>query len=172
MKIHFDEIPENGLKLDIQEEAWLPSNALLLSGKPSCAVTLALKEGRVLMHGVLSLDAVVDCDRCLASKQVHIDNCFDVFFEHAPEGDPHMVCKEYACESSDLDVIYVAEPEIDIFSVLEQQVMLALPVKNLCRKECRGLCYSCGKNLNDGVCNCSREETVSPFGALAKLKHS
>ncbi|MBP3388937.1 MAG: DUF177 domain-containing protein, partial [Clostridia bacterium] len=45
--------------------------------------------------------------------------------------------------------------------LVEMDVLLALPSKNLCRPDCRGLCLYCGKNLNEGLCGC-RKEAVDP----------
>jgi uncharacterized protein len=43
-------------------------------------------------------------------------------------------------------------------------------MKKLCSEDCKGLCPSCGKNLNDGPCNCA-EEIIDPrWELLQKLK--
>ena len=58
--------------------------------------------------------------------------------------------------------------EIDLGEVVRQYALLALPMKPLCRKDCAGLCPSCGHNLNLGSCSCP--PAVDPrFAELAKL---
>ena len=45
--------------------------------------------------------------------------------------------------------------------LVEADLILSLPFKNLCREDCRGLCPICGKNLNEGLCGC-RPQTADP----------
>jgi len=56
---------------------------------------------------------------------------------------------------------------LDLAEALREQIMLDLPMRPLCKPDCRGLCVQCGKNLNEGPCNCV-EETIDP--RLARLK--
>lgn len=51
--------------------------------------------------------------------------------------------------------------EVDLTEAVRQSVLLELPMKPLCRSDCAGLCPHCGKNLNDGPCDC-REEPPDP----------
>ena len=69
-----------------------------------------------------------------------------------------------------MDVMFLDEPLIDIFYVLQQQVYLALPDKKICKPECQGLCPKCGANLNEERCKCSTTPESSPFAVLKKLK--
>jgi uncharacterized protein len=57
--------------------------------------------------------------------------------------------------------------EMDLSAMVNDQVLLSLPIKRLCREDCRGMCPHCGSNLNLGNCDC-REEQVDP--RLEKLK--
>jgi len=54
--------------------------------------------------------------------------------------------------------------------MVREQFFLTVPLKRLCREECRGLCPTCGSNRNDARCACPPPEAVeSPFGSLRKL---
>ena len=57
--------------------------------------------------------------------------------------------------------------EMDLNSMVNDQVLLSLPIKRLCREDCRGICPLCGLDLNLGGCDC-RDEQVDP--RLEKLK--
>ena len=60
--------------------------------------------------------------------------------------------------------------EIDLGDYLREVIAMSLPIKVLCDEECRGLCPSCGANLNTRECSC-REDWVDPrVGALRNLK--
>ena len=57
----------------------------------------------------------------------------------------------------------------DLTDELRQSIILALPTYPVCRQDCRGVCSSCGKNLNEGPCTCSHEVRDSRWGALDGL---
>lgn len=57
--------------------------------------------------------------------------------------------------------------KVDLIKILQENIMLVLPMKHLCSEECRGLCTVCGQNLNEKECNC-KTESIDP--RLAKLK--
>ncbi|HEY3083150.1 MAG TPA: DUF177 domain-containing protein [Chloroflexota bacterium] len=57
--------------------------------------------------------------------------------------------------------------ELDITEPVRQAVLLAQPMKPLCRHDCRGLCPSCGQNLNLGQCNCVPETSDLRLARLA-----
>jgi uncharacterized protein len=45
---------------------------------------------------------------------------------------------------------------IDLDPLVREQVLLALPMHAVCRDDCKGLCGTCGQNLNEGQCDCAR----------------
>jgi uncharacterized protein len=59
---------------------------------------------------------------------------------------------------------------VEVADEVRQSLLLALPVKPLCRPDCRGLCTRCGKNLNAGACGCLEAPKEGPFAALKNLK--
>ena len=58
---------------------------------------------------------------------------------------------------------------VDLTDELRQSIILALPTYPVCRADCRGLCPTCGKNLNEGPCTCVHEERDDRWGALDAL---
>jgi uncharacterized protein len=46
------------------------------------------------------------------------------------------------------------EPVIDLNPDIRYEIILGYPMRALCRLDCKGLCLRCGKNLNEGECNC------------------
>ncbi|HQP29583.1 MAG TPA: DUF177 domain-containing protein, partial [Syntrophales bacterium] len=59
---------------------------------------------------------------------------------------------------------------LDLDPIVYEQILLQIPLKILCREDCRGLCPHCGANLNDGPCRCPEEAVDGRFSALKKLK--
>ena len=58
------------------------------------------------------------------------------------------------------DYIVLPDLVLDLDALAEEDVVLNLPSKVLCKDDCKGLCPQCGKNLNDGPCDC--KEPVDP----------
>ena len=47
------------------------------------------------------------------------------------------------------------DPVIDLEPQIREEIIIDYPIKPLCKEDCKGLCPKCGKNLNEGKCNCS-----------------
>ena len=79
--------------------------------------------------------------------------------------------KETEIESSDVTYISPDSDFIDIRSDVRDYAMLAIPMKKLCKDDCKGLCQRCGKNLNEGECNCQKDEVDLRWQPLMELKN-
>lgn len=102
------------------------------------------------------------CARCLAPASIAVETTIAERFE--PE-QPETV------RNPDLECYRYAGHVIDIGQALRDNLLLALPQRLLCREDCPGLCPTCGKNLNEGPCDCAdgADGQVSPFDLLKKL---
>ncbi|HEX5034969.1 MAG TPA: DUF177 domain-containing protein, partial [bacterium] len=78
--------------------------------------------------------------------------------------------EEVELNAEDLDFSFYHGEEIDLGEILGEEITLALPMRFLCREDCRGLCPRCGQNLNQGDCSCDQPDEFSPFSALKDLK--
>ncbi len=168
MKIDFFEISAEGLSLTLENAQWFPEN-LVLKQFHEAEMFLKRYERRVLVKGCLFLVVVMDCDRCLDSFDMTIQTDFQVDLELVGDSDALSHDADHHCHDSEMDRVVLTEPVIDIDHLLQQQVYLALPFKNLCSEQCKGCCMICGGNLNHNKCRCT-PEIESPFSALAKLK--
>ena len=80
---------------------------------------------------------------------------------------------EEALEGAEGDVLGLAEyrdEKIDLGEVVREQLYLALPMKPLCREDCKGLCAVCGGNRNREACTCQQEWVDPRMAALKELK--
>lgn len=112
------------------------------------------------------------CSRCLAPFAHPLEVQFRLFllppadedgaqpYEDIPEDDPDAV-----------DLYPLEGPVVDFAAVLREQVDLALPMRAVCRENCRGLCPSCGADLNATPCRCepARDERFSQLEQLKVL---
>jgi len=107
------------------------------------------------------------CSRCLEPFRLGVDAHFDLRYQ------PHAMNNgedEKEIEEDDLTTAFYENDEIDLGQLMREQFYLALPMKPLCRDDCRGLCPLCGTNLNRGACDCKREWDDPRLAALKKLK--
>lgn len=107
------------------------------------------------------------CSRCLEPFTWTIDSPFDLRYQphtqNTGEG-------EREIEEDDLTTAFYENDTIDLGQLMREQFYLALPMKPLCREECKGLCPNCGTNLNRETCDCKREWQDPRFAALRRLK--
>ncbi len=167
MKVRFDEIPADGLRLTIKDEAWFPDHDLSRDGGVRAQVELRRDGARVIMAGSLAAKVRLDCDRCCEPFVLPLDEAFLIDFELAGQSSVASAMGEHLLGREEMDTVFLDEPAIDVYEILAQQIFLAMPEKILCDEECRGLCSGCGVNLNQRSCHCGGERRESPFGALA-----
>lgn len=67
------------------------------------------------------------------------------------------------------DIILVEDLKLDLDELVYTEIVVSLPMKHLCRESCEGICPLCGKNLNDGKCNCETKQIDPRLQALADL---
>jgi len=117
--------------------------------------------GRV--HTTLELP----CGRCLEPYTATVDQEFDLRYHpralNTGEGEREL-------QDDDLTTAFYDNDEIDLGHLMNEQFYLSLPMKPLCRDDCKGLCPICGTNLNNETCACNRTWEDPRLAALKKLK--
>jgi len=122
----------------------------------------------IRIHGSLTTPLECPCSRCLEPAGVQIIKPFDLFFR---ERDEAMFDEdEVELDEEDTRTSFFTGTKLAIGDILREQVMLALPMKVLCRVDCKGLCPTCGTNLNFGVCSCPKEQFRPHMDDLAEIK--
>ena len=110
----------------------------------------------LLLEGeaVTTLDLI--CDRCLKPYREELRVPVDSLLAETLED-----------EEND-EIILLDNGEVDLDEVFTTALVLAMDVKHICSEDCKGLCATCGKDLNEGPCGCKPD--VDPrFAALAQL---
>ncbi len=107
------------------------------------------------------------CGRCLEPYTASVDQAFDLRYHprtlNTGEGEREL-------EDDDLTTAFYENDEIDLGHLMQEQFYLSLPMKPLCRDDCKGLCVVCGTNLNLETCGCKRDWEDPRLAALKKLK--
>ena len=112
----------------------------------------------VLVTGPVAGDVRCSCARCLTEfdAPVEIEVC-ELF-----AGQGHLEEEE--------DVYRVTGEDIDLEPMLRDELTLALPLNPLCRADCKGMCARCGRELNDGACDCTEETSDPRWAALDEVR--
>ena len=101
----------------------------------------------------VSASADVVCNRCLTNWDMPVSASSKQFFRVDPDEDGYQV----------------EDGTVDIAGPATDELALALPSTPLCRPDCKGLCPTCGTDLNSDPCDGHGEESSSPFASLKDL---
>jgi uncharacterized protein len=134
-----------------------PDTAVKVTGRLSRTGT-----GQVYWHGRISGDITADCRRCLSEAHAHV------------EDESHIIYAEPSETTDDDPDVYPLDPadrELDLRPAIREEWLLAQPRYVLCREDCKGLCPRCGKDLNEGPCDCA-PQTDSRWDSLRKAERA
>jgi uncharacterized protein len=121
----------------------------------------------IRLVGKLSADLEVRCARCLEPVAEKVAESFDLIYR--PQG-VDAVAEEQSISSAETEIGYYQGEGLLLEDVLKEQVLLALPVKQVCREDCKGLCPQCGTNLNTGSCDCATGMPDPRWSALEDIR--
>ncbi|HEX9761143.1 MAG TPA: DUF177 domain-containing protein [Candidatus Acidoferrales bacterium] len=129
--------------------------------------TAELIEGQIRIQGNLHTRIELNCARCLETVLEDIVRDFDLFYRPLEtiareEGDK--------LDLDDTEIGFFQGEGMFLADVLAEQVNLAIPMKVICRSDCRGLCPHCGANLNSDECRCEAHAADPRLAPLARFK--
>jgi len=133
------------------------------SGNYLAEVKLTKLHNRIILDIDLKTTAFFECDRCGVNHKSDLQNTFQMvyLFGDSPQ-------------KNDSDNIVCLPPDADKIKLnkeLRDYAILSIPMKKLCREDCKGLCFGCGKNLNYGSCNCESKQVDIRWRPLVELKN-
>lgn len=167
---------ENLFAFSGTQEAWLKemgnhleTQGVHLARPIEAQLRLTKLEPDYYLKGVLKFEVEQACARCAEDFQMGIEHPFELGLAHVTRG-KETPADALSEESEELDICYFEGPEIDLAPILEEQVLLSLPYTAICKPDCKGICQTCGSNLNQGACRCPKYNPVSAFSVLAQLK--
>jgi uncharacterized protein len=114
----------------------------------------------VLVRGTLRGQAELACRRCLTAVAAPIDEPIALLFR---EG-----VTEAEAEAAEIYPLPAKAHELDLSQAIREHLVLAIPEFAICREACKGLCPSCGANLNDTTCNCEPVQVDYRWAELLK----
>lgn len=136
-------VEEKQIDLELTEFCYQGKDYKVLEKKPIFLKLVNTGKGKAEITGETSLTFQLFCDRCLEE----VPHTFEITFTQ--------------------DVTDEEGFQLDVESLICNEIMLDWPMKILCREDCKGICSVCGKNRNDGECGC---DTFVPDPRMAKIQ--
>ena len=111
------------------------------------------------------------CSRCLKGFDTLLDSEFELTYtKELASITETSVEEEVELRAEDIGLLFFRGEEINLLDGIQEQVVLAFPLRSLCSENCKGLCMHCGADLNPGGCGCKVEPSTNKFAALKDLK--
>jgi len=174
------------------EELGLAERDAVIRDPLSISLDLMKADDMIGVTGVVEGTAVRQCVRCLQEYDDAL--AFSVHAAYAREGkevkkDPPIGGRQARTadarkgklvpgksepaseeEAENDDRYFYQGDHLDLAPMLREHVILAAPMQPICREECAGLCSRCGKDLNEGPCQCPAEPVPTAFRVIRNMK--
>lgn len=170
MQINITELKDIGDSLIVTEELPIPSLAEFSGIKATKSpmtveVTVTRSDKGYLVQGEFQVNVELVCNRCLTS------------FEHLLLAD---LVEEHITDWNEQDeddfeallnkpAVTLRGSTLDITALVNESLLLAIPMKATCEKDCQGICPQCGQNLNEKTCQCVIHKPDPRLAPLADL---
>lgn len=178
LRIHMEQFGEGGLSLAFEEpaERFPVLREMVLTGECEFLEPIRTRLRAVRIREMVEVDGLVQtavrlsCGRCLAPFACPLSIEFALTYTGdrpgiQKAGEPEI----REVDAAEIGLIYFHGEEIDLTEGIQEQVILAFPLRPLCRRDCKGLCARCGADLNQERCRCAPPADESPFAALSRL---
>jgi uncharacterized protein len=179
LRLQVEKLKDDELVLDVAEKAEEFPALAELQDQGQCRFARDLR-GRlrafrageyVEVQGGIATSAIFVCSRCLEDVEVPLEIEVDLTFApHSEDEGLEEDEEEVELEAQDLGLIPYHGDEIDLHQALQEQVVMALPLRPLCSEGCKGLCPRCGANRNVEDCDCPAPIMNNKFAALKDFK--
>jgi len=110
----------------------------------------------LILNAEVKVDLEMICSRCLDTFIYPIDIDIEERFTTNSK-------------SEDDEAVVVIDDVLDITEIVETTIISTLPIKRVCKEDCKGLCQECGCNLNSNTCSCNKEDVDIRFESLRGL---
>ncbi len=132
--------------------------------KVNISLVLQKLHNQVVLETELKLNVRFECDRCASDFFTTLVTNYKMvyLFGNNPQENEESI-----------NVIYLPTDASEIFldNDIRDYALLAIPMKKLCKEDCKGLCLECGNNLNEGACTCMAQEVDPRWLPLKELKN-
>lgn len=140
----------------------------------ACQVTGRAKVTRIgdglLVQGDVVAEVETECSRCLDRISMPVEGMLEEQFQPSVDVMTGAPVNRADYEANDAAFDIDANHMMDLSEPVRQSLLVAMPMKPLCRADCKGLCPQCGANWNDGPCDCRTEIVDNRWSGLRELR--
>ncbi len=159
--------------LVLEEKGWAKALGIdlepqLCSDPLEIHCELSKEDDLISAKGWVKGKMLLACDRCLKEFENPYKSFFEVRYRSSgADEDPDGV---EVFPEGEFEIVYFEGELLDVGEQIRQTILLSVPMRFLCREDCRGLCGGCGVDLNFGTCVCSEPPPDSRWEALKNIK--
>ena len=126
-------------------------------------VELNKLHNQIILNANLTLNANFDCDRCNKNYDDVLTSSYQMVYLSGTE----------PIDNGAINITYLPfdADKIELDNDVRDYALLAIPMKKLCKDDCKGLCSNCGKDLNEGDCGCEHNTVDPRWLPLKELKN-
>ncbi len=173
MQIDITALDKGVNKLELSGDAEsleLTEDEVRLDSPVVAELTLNVFNEDIKIDGVVRAEAVEECSRCLETFIREVEA--EVHLYAVPAGRVSGAGRSEEDEEPEPGDGYLAHDgrELDLSEEVRSAILLATPMKPLCKPDCKGLCPECGGNLNQNQCSCGARKVDPRWSALDKLR--
>jgi len=180
VEILIDDIPEEGLEIEATEEdPWFSGimkaaigDAFRDDDRAHAIVQLVKFEENVTLDGRVNFTSHNACDRCLEEFSASSDRHLHAVLIPArvEKRKKRHETEEVQLVQEDLEFGLYEGDRFDLAEIIKENMVLDEAMVHLCREDCKGLCQRCGRNLNNGSCDCVEKHGDPRWAALRGAK--
>ncbi len=172
MEFEIDRIPSSGLDFDISanaDEFEIKQDDCFLEKPVAVKGEIKLLKKEIYFRGKAKADLRLACSRCLTPFQFLAET--EVFARFIPKPSKDEFEMERQMLEEEIDAEFYSNSKVNLTASIRDAILLALPIIQLCKENCQGLCSECGQNLNESKCKCDDNAAIDPrFEKLKQLK--
>jgi uncharacterized protein len=173
MRIWLDQVREEPINWDETERvavASLDRQELSELGPISWRGQVVFADPGFYLRGHLSYDQILSCNRCLAPIHEPASSEVELMILVERPGSKGEERGEHELKEGDMGVLWLDGEILETRPILLEQLQLNIPMKPLCRPDCKGLCPVCGGDRNRVACSCEEASPDPRWAALAAIK--
>jgi uncharacterized protein len=163
MKIVIEDIPDEGLDVEIEEKFGAEELPLATPVKAHFELTRAHSE--IIVTGSVAAELALECSRCLKQFRRSLNEPVHVVYHPLDE----IGADRHELTGDEMDMGFYQGGELDLGELVREQIMLNIQMKPLCDENCKGICAQCGTDLNMGSCGCETKKVDARLEVLKKL---
>ena len=179
IRFETNKIPSEGLDIQVEvaADSWPVLRQLGDSGEYTFAAPIRFdlhiysERDLIVVRGRFDTRVALTCSRCLEVFSTPLQHLFTIRYGREITQELHGDdAAEIELTADQIGVTYFEGEEITLDDALQEQVVVMLPYKCLCRDDCKGICQDCGADLNREACTCHGQVKDTPFAVLKNFK--